>query len=70
MRPYIHEENEPWSAAEADAERQTKALAGLAFLLALAIIGFYLIVHLRAVGKIEDCLLAQHSNCDSLIGAP
>jgi hypothetical protein len=50
-----------------DADRQTKALAGLAFLLALAIFGFYLVVHLQKIGKIEDCLLAQRSNCDALL---
>lgn len=50
-----------------DADRQTKALAGLAFMLALAIFGFYLIVHLQKIGQIEDCLLAQHSNCDDLL---
>lgn len=50
-----------------DAERQTKALAGLAFLLALALIGFYLIVQLQKVGRVEDCLLAQRSNCDALV---
>jgi len=70
MRSFIDEDSEPWSAADADAERQTKALAGLAFMLALAIFGFYLIVHLRAVGKIEDCLLAQQRNCDALLDTP
>ena len=53
-----------------DAERQTKALAGLALILALALIGFYLIIQLRAVAGIEDCLLAQRSNCDALIDSP
>jgi hypothetical protein len=53
-----------------DAERQTKALAGLALILALAVVGFYLIIHLRAVANIEDCLLAQRDNCDSLIASP
>lgn len=53
-----------------DADRQTKALAGLALLLALAIFGFYLIVHLHKIGRIEDCLLAQRSNCDALLSQP
>jgi hypothetical protein len=56
--------------ADADAERQTKALAGLALILALALIGFYLIIQLRAVAGIEDCLLAQRNNCDALINSP
>jgi hypothetical protein len=53
-----------------DTERQTKALAGLAFLLALALFGSYLVIHLRVVGKVEDCLLAQRSNCDALLDRP
>jgi hypothetical protein len=52
---------------ELDADRQTKALAGLAFTLALAVFGFYLIVHLQRIGRVEDCLLAQRNNCDALL---
>ena len=66
MRPLLDDDGHPWEA-DADAERQTKALAGLALTLALAVIGCYLVVHLRALGTIEDCLLAQHDNCDALI---
>ena len=50
-----------------DAERQTKALAGLAFVLALAILGIYLVIHLQKIGQVEDCLLAHHTNCDALL---
>jgi hypothetical protein len=53
-----------------DAERQTKALSGLALILALAVVGFYLVVHLHKIGQIEDCLLAQRSNCDALLSSP
>lgn len=63
------DEWEDWDV-DGDAERQTKALAGLALILALALIGFYLIIQLRAVASIEDCLLAQRSNCDELIDSP
>ncbi|MGH7032571.1 MAG: hypothetical protein ACREFL_02440 [Stellaceae bacterium] len=52
-----------------DAERQTKALSGLALLPALAVLGFYLVVHLRKIGQIEDCLRAQRSNCDALLSS-
>lgn len=69
MRKILRDEPEDWDA-DGDAERQTKALAGVAFILALAIVGFYLVIHLRAVAKVEDCLLAQRSNCDALIGSP
>jgi hypothetical protein len=64
-----HDEWKDWDA-DWDAERQTKALAGLALILALALIGFYLIIQLRAVAGIEDCLLAQRTNCDALINSP
>lgn len=53
--------------ADWDAERQTKALAGLALTLALAVIGFYLVIHLRALATLDDCLLAQRNDCDSLV---
>ena len=61
----MHHDDDDW-----DAERQTKALAGLAFLLALAILGCFLFLHLQKIGRIEDCLLAQHSNCDALLSEP
>jgi hypothetical protein len=69
MRKSLPEQREE-SDADWDAERQTKALAAFALILALAIVGFYLIIQLRAVGKVEDCLLAQRSNCDALIDSP
>jgi hypothetical protein len=60
-------EHDHWEDDDWDAERQTKALAGFAFLLVLAILGVYLIFHLRVMGKVEDCLLAQRTNCDALL---
>ena len=50
-----------------DADRQTKALAGLAVVLALAFLALFVFQHLRAEGELEDCLLAGRSNCDALI---
>jgi hypothetical protein len=70
MRKILRHDHDNWQDerdVDYDSERQTKALAGLALTLALALIGCYLVIHLRAVGQIEDCLLAQHSHCDSLI---
>jgi hypothetical protein len=69
MRKIVRDDREQWGK-DWDAERQTKALAAFALILALAIIGFYLIIHLRAVGKVEDCLLAQRNNCDATIDSP
>jgi hypothetical protein len=63
------EDREHWEADD-DAERQTKALAAFALILALAILGFYLVIHLREIGEIQDCLLAQHTDCDRLLDRP
>jgi hypothetical protein len=52
---------------EDDANRQTRGLAGLAIILGLAVIAIFLVQHLRKQSQIEDCLLARHANCDSLI---
>lgn len=71
MRKILRDEHDDWPDGESgddDADRQTKALAGLALTLALALAGCYLVIHLRAVAQMEDCLLAQHADCDSLIG--
>ncbi|HEY1507319.1 MAG TPA: hypothetical protein VGF92_23660 [Stellaceae bacterium] len=70
MRKILRDDRDGWEDdwdADGDAERQTKALAGLALILALALIGCYLVLQLRAVAKIEDCLLAQRTNCDTPI---
>lgn len=67
MRKSLGDEREPWDA-DWDAERQTKTLAALALVLALALCGCYLVIHLRAAGQFENCLLARHSNCATLIG--
>jgi hypothetical protein len=73
MRKILRDDRDEWRdddwEVDWDAERQTKALAGLALTLALALIGFYLVIHLRALASIEDCLLAQRNNCDALIGS-
>jgi hypothetical protein len=53
--------------SQQEADRQTKALAGLALIIALALIALFVVEHLRREGQIEDCLLAGRSNCDLLI---
>lgn len=50
-----------------DSGRQTRSLAGLAVVLALAVAALFLVQHLRREGQIEDCLMAGRSNCDALI---
>jgi hypothetical protein len=51
-----------------EADRQTKALAGLVIVLALAFVALFVFQHLKAEGELEDCLLAGRANCDALIG--
>ena len=50
-----------------DAERQIRALAGLAIVLALPVAALFLVQHLNREGEIEDCLMAGRANCDALI---
>ncbi len=50
-----------------DSDRQTRSLAGLAVVLALAVAALFRVQQLRREGQIEDCLMAGRSNCDALI---
>jgi hypothetical protein len=51
-----------------EANRQTASLAGLAFALALVVVSLLLVRELRHCSHVEDCLLAGHADCDSLVG--
>jgi hypothetical protein len=53
--------------SQQEADRQSKALAALALIIALALVALIVVQHLRREGQIEDCLLAGRSNCDALI---
>jgi hypothetical protein len=50
-----------------DDARQTRGLMALALVLSLALAASYLVERLRKEGQIEDCLLAQRTNCDALL---
>ncbi len=52
-----------------EADRQSVGLAGLAVTLALVVVGVYVIHQLEAKDAIEDCLLADHANCDILLSS-
>jgi hypothetical protein len=52
---------------QAEQNRLTLSLAGLAVALALVIIGLSLFTHLRDKARIEDCLLAGRLNCDAVL---
>jgi len=50
-----------------EVDRQTASLAGLAVTLFLVVAGLFVIHQLEIKGAVEDCLLARHSNCDSIL---
>lgn len=50
-----------------DHDRQTSSLAALAVVLALVVIGLFLIRTLGTEQKVEDCLLAGRNNCDLML---
>jgi hypothetical protein len=52
---------------EDEDRRETRGLAALALVLALALAASYLVDRLREEGALEDCLLAGRINCDALI---
>ncbi len=52
---------------KAGADRQTASLAGMAVALLLVVVGLFLIRQLHTKTVLEDCLLAQRSNCDILL---
>ncbi|MBC7800723.1 MAG: hypothetical protein H7Z10_08870 [Gemmatimonadaceae bacterium] len=52
---------------DAEADRQTRSLAGLAFALVLVVAGLFLIQHLRDKARVEDCLMAGRFDCDAAV---
>jgi hypothetical protein len=52
---------------EDESRRETRGLAALAVVLALALAASYLVDRLRKEGALEDCLLAGRANCDALL---
>lgn len=48
------------------ADRQTNSLAGLAVALFLVVASLFIVHQLAAKAAVEDCLLANFSNCDML----
>lgn len=43
--------------------RVTASLAGLAFVLAIVVAGFFLVKVLQKQAKLEDCLMSGRTNC-------
>ena len=64
-RPSLREQE----AEQAEANRVSASLAGLAAALLLIVMGLVLVHHLYDEGRMEDCLMAGRNNCDQLIPA-
>lgn len=69
MAPLYRVHYQKTDAERDDSNRQTTGLAGLAMVLALVVIGLFLVKHLHAVSAVEDCLLMGRSNCDVMVSA-
>ena len=48
---------------QAEADRQTASLAGLAVALLLVVMGLFLVQRLEAKSMLEDCLLSGQTHC-------
>ena len=52
---------------QAEANRVTASLAGLAAALLFVVVGLTVVNHLRDQGRVEDCLMSGGNNCDQLL---
>ena len=52
---------------QADENRVTISLAGMAFALMLVVVGLFLVQHLASKARLEDCLLSGRMNCDAML---
>jgi hypothetical protein len=46
-----------------DDDRQTRSLAGLAIILAIALVGLFLVQRLSSLSALQDCLMQGRTNC-------
>lgn len=69
MAPLYRAHDQITDAERDDANRQSTGLAGLALVLALVVVGFFLVKKLHAVAAVEDCLLMGRTNCDVMVSA-
>ena len=52
---------------QAEANRVTASLAGLAAALLFVVVGLTVVHHLRDEGRVEDCLMSGRNNCDQMV---
>ena len=58
---------EHYDEEQAEANRVTLSLAGMAVALLLVVVGLFLLQHLASKSRIEDCLLSGRMNCDAVL---
>lgn len=63
MRPPLRSAD----AEQAEANRVTASLAGLAAALLFIVVSLSVIHHLWNEGRVEDCLMAGRNNCDQFV---
>jgi len=51
---------------EEEEDRLTRSLAGLAFTLALVVLGLFLVQRLGQSAKMEDCVVSGRTNCNQV----
>jgi hypothetical protein len=51
---------------QAQADRRTAALASVAVVLGLIVVGLWLVHALAKTSRIEDCLMAGRTNCERI----
>jgi hypothetical protein len=59
----------PDEIMQADADRQTVGLAGIALVLALVVVSLFLVRQLRRQSELQDCVLSGMSRCEFVIAA-
>ncbi len=69
MRHYRMTEHRSAEDDQTEANRVTASLAGLAFMLLLAVCGLLLLRQLHQNARVEDCIMSGRINCDALAAA-
>ncbi len=69
MRADLAETDRSGEDDQAEENRLTLSLAGLAMALLIVITGLFLFTSLRNKAQVEDCILAGRINCDAVLAA-
>jgi len=70
IRKLVFTEQDEPPIDQAEADRQTASLGGLAIALFLVVIGLFLVQQLHRESILEDCLLSGAANCSVIAAVP